>query len=673
MRIQPFKLNALALPLVALFLPAGQALAAEVYLQAAATSVSMPNPDGSANAVVVPMWGYQSCTGFSSADTCSPVSVPGPALTVPASDRTLTVHLRNQLPVPTSLVVNGLHKQMVPVRWEASSKYPNRVRSFDLEASANGGQNTYTWDNIKPGTYLYQSGTQPQVQVQMGLYGALSRNQFDAAGTTRAQAYPSATSTYDNHATLLYSEIDPALHDAVATGNYDSSTPGSTGPTSTFNYVPKYFLVNGQPFPGNAVITTVGAPGTTLLRLLNAGLTTHVPMIQGLHWDVVAEDGKPYPYAARQYTALLPAAKTADVLISLPVDIGGSASYAVMDRRLSLSNNGLSQGGMMTFVRYGAQGVAGAADLLDGNHPPLAKADAYASVVGVTMNVAADASVLLNDTDVDTPPPLPLRAVAASGSTSQGGSYQLSSNGTFSYTPPAGYEGADTFTYQVTDGKALSNAAVVTITLSKPTAPDLALLDDFNRADAARLGTTTPAATPLPLSWSQQVSTAGSSAPDIGITGNTATSNTVALGGLALLNQTFGSTQGASFTAQSLSDSALVLKASGGTDATPVNFVRVRCEAIPGGTDALVIATMMGGSNVSVYAKQASVVTNLCSGGGTLSAVVNAKGLVTAFINGIYIGGVQLPSLGVWTGSGKIGIQLQSTTSSVDDFSGSSL
>jgi hypothetical protein len=355
------------------------------------------------------------------------------------------------------------------------------------------------------------------------------------------------------------------------------------------------------------------------------------------------------------------------------LDIGGSSSYAVMDRRLSLSNSGLSQGGMLTFVRYGAQGVAGAAGLADNNHAPVANPDAFASVVGVAMNVTAESSILLNDTDEDTPPPLPLRAVAASGSTSQGGSYQLSSNGTFSYTPPAGYEGPDSFTYQVTDGKALSSPAAVTITLSKPSAPSLALLDNFDRADAARLGTTTPAATPLPLSWSQQVSSAGSSAPDIGITGNMATSNTVALGGLALLNQGFGSTQGASFSAPSLSDSALVLKASGGSDTAPVNYVRVRCEAIPGVGDALVIATMMGGSNVSVYAKQASMATNLCSGGGMLAAVVDAKGLVTAFINGIYVGGVQLPSLGVWTGSGKIGIQLQSTTSSVDDFSGGSL
>ena len=128
----------------------------------------------------------------------------------------------------------------------------------------------------------------------------------------RAQAYPGVAYEYDNQATLLYSEIDPDLHAAVATGKYGvpcpAATPDCGNPTSTINYAPKYFLVNGQPFPsGTPVIAPAGNPGTTLLRLLNAGLTTHVPMIQGTHWTVVAEDGKPYPYRPTQYTALLPA------------------------------------------------------------------------------------------------------------------------------------------------------------------------------------------------------------------------------------------------------------------------------------------------------------------------------------------------------------------------------
>ncbi len=314
------------------------------------------------------MWGYASCTTTNTAfDTCGPVTVPGPALTVAPGDTTLTVHLLNSLPVPTSLVINGLIKAptnpMVPV-WDTgvTGSRPSltaRVRSFDAEAAPNNGtQADYTWGSasnpVKPGTYLYQSGTHPQVQVQMGLYGAVTKNAVNADAATdpptRAQAYPGAAFQYDNQATLLYSEIDPALHDAITNSTY--GTPA--GPTSTIDYAPKYFLINGQPYPsGSPVIALAGNPGTTLLRLLNAGLTTHVPMIKGAHWTLVAEDGKPYPYPRTQYTALLPAAKTTDVLLT--PDIGG-AVYAIMDRRLSLSNNGMLDGGMLAFLQYGAQG-----------------------------------------------------------------------------------------------------------------------------------------------------------------------------------------------------------------------------------------------------------------------------------------------------------------------------
>ena len=381
-----FKLSAAALFCTALSLVANQALAAEYWLRAGTATVNMPNPNGGA-AIPVAMWGYAQCSPGPLSATCGTVTVPGPALTVPPGETTLTVHLLNSLAAPTSLVINGLTKTMAPVWTEpgSSTALPSRgtsttarVRSFDVEAAPNGTAD-YTWLNVKPGTYLYQSGTHVQVQLQMGLYGAVTRNVADAGAITPGEAY--AGVPFDNQATLLYSEIDPDMHAAVATGAY-----GTTGPTSTINYTPKYFLVNGQPFPsGTPVISPVGNPGTTLLRLLNAGLTTHVPMIQGTHWTVVAEDGKPYPYRRTQYTALLPAAKTMDVLLT--PDIGG-AVYPVLDRRLSLSNNGIADGGMLAFLQYGALGVVGGG-ASDGNLAPIASPDAYSSVVGVTLSVGA--------------------------------------------------------------------------------------------------------------------------------------------------------------------------------------------------------------------------------------------------------------------------------------------
>jgi FtsP/CotA-like multicopper oxidase with cupredoxin domain len=652
-------------------LASNPALAAEYWLRAAVTTVNMPNPAGGA-AIAVPMWGYASCTG-ATASTCAVPTVPGPALTVPAGDVELKIHLLNDLSTPTSIVINGLIKPMTPV-WNDGATgnrttLMQRVRSFDAEA-APAGSMTYTWPNVKPGTYLYQSGTQPQVQVQMGLYGAVNKNavEADPLATTpvRAQSYAGAAYAYDNQATLLYSEIDPALHEAVATGAYGTSA----GPTSTFSYAPKYFLINGQPYPTNAVIAPIGSPGTTLLRLLNAGLTTHVPMIQGTHWKVVAEDGKPYPYSSNQYTALLPAAKTLDVMLNSQADIGGGTSYAIMDRRMSLSNNGVSDGGMLAYLSYGAQGVSGPDGLTDSNQAPIPVADGYNSVKGVVLSVATP-GVLGNDDNTDNLPQ-PLKAVAASGATTFGGTYVLHSNGSFSYTPAAGFVGSDSFSYITTDGKALSSSATVTINVVVPSAPTtLSALDDFDRPDAASLGTSSVGATPG-NSWTQ-LATSAQPAPDVGLVGGKARANTTTLGGLAVLDQVLLETQGASISlATPLGNSALVLKATGGTAVAPANYVRVRCESGSGGE--VVVATLMGGSNVSVFVKQAAFAAAGCDlSSGSLSAVVDDKGLVTTFLNGTFVGGVQLPDVGAWKGRGKIGLQLQNSTATVDNFSGGSL
>jgi hypothetical protein len=406
----------------------------------------------------------------------------------------------------------------------------------------------------------------------------------------------------------------------------------------------------------------IPAAGTTLLRLLNAGLTTHVPMIQGTHWTAVAEDGKPYPHRRTQYTALLPAAKTVDVLVT--PDAGG-AVYPVLDRRLSLSNNGLSEGGMLAFLQYGAQGVVGggASDPTP-NVAPKALDDEYNSVAGVTLSVGAP-GVLANDDNTDNLP-LPIKAVAASGSTRFGGAYTLNTNGSFVYTPLAGYPGTtDEFSYQVTDGRALAaSPATVKITLDTPPAPTLSLRDDFTRTTTDLVPVATPAAD-LGSNWSQQASTTLGS--DVGVSLNgVAVANATALGGLGIWKVSeFGAIQGAGAT---LSTNAyLVLKAGPSAAGVPVNYVRVGCE---GGQ--IVVSTSMGGSNISVHAKQAAF-GSCAASGNALSAKVDAKGLVTVFKSGTYAGGVQLPDVAAWKGPGRIGIQLTTVGATADDFAGGTL
>lgn len=671
-----------ALTFTALALAGQPSFAAEYWLRAAATTVCMPNPNGALCAVpnqVIAMWGYAKCTD-NFASCTDPITVPGPALTVPAGETTLTVHLRNDLGVPTSLVINGLTKAMTPV-WDsgATGARPNlaaRVRSFDAEATSGGGAQTYTWGptasnpaGVKPGTYLYQSGTQPQVQVQMGLYGAVTKNAAEA-GANPAEVYPGVP--YANEATLLYSEIDPDLHAAVADGSY-----GTTGPTSTLNYTPRYFLINGHAFPfGAPVIQPAGNPGTTLLRLLNAGLTTHVPMIVGKYWNVVGEDGKPYnyktagsptatPMSRTQYTALLPAAKTIDVLV--PQQAGGPGLTPIVDRRLGLSNAGASGGGMLAYLSVGPNvsgggsgagggGGGGAGSGTGTNQAPVAADDTYNSAQGVTLNIAAP-GVLANDSDPN--PGQSIMAVAvANGTTDNGGSYTLNANGSFIYAPAAGYTGAsDVFRYKAADPHgALSNEATVTINLPEPGLPSLGSpVDDFNRADG-----------PLGASWNQGNNTNGT--PDVQIVSQRAQALTTDSGGLALWSAPFGAKQAASFESTALDGLGLVLKASGGTATVPANLIRVRRESANGGE--VVVSTLIGSIGAPVYVRQAAFPA---AGSGTLTASVDDKGLVLVWLGGAYLGGVQLPDVSVWKGTGKVGMQLQTIGGAVDNFSGATL
>ena len=78
-----------------------------------------------------------------------------------------------------------------------------------------------------------------------------------------------------------------------------------------------------------------------------------------------------------------------------------------------------------------------------------------------SLGVGEHSGVLANDTD---PQSMPLTASLVSGPTH--GSLTLNSDGSFTYTPNTGYLGADSFTYQASDGFHNSNVATVSLTVT---------------------------------------------------------------------------------------------------------------------------------------------------------------------------------------------------------------
>ena len=313
---------------------ASTAPGAEYFLRADTTTKIMPGGQ------TVVMWGFALDSAFGAED--GQVTVPGPLLTVPPNQKNLIINLDNNLGVPISIVIPGQITTMTPIKF-IDAKGRQRIRSFTHETPPNNTEPVvYKWKGLREGTYLYHSGSHPAVQVQMGLYGCLKKDvekpkKIDALGIAYANVL------YDAEVVLCFSEIDPAFHNAVATGNYG---PGKAM-TSTIDYQPKYFLVNGESYSSGLLPLPAGSPtDRVLIRFVNAGLETHVPVLQDFYMNVVAEDGYKYQYAREQYSLILPAHKTKDAII-VPAAAG---TYPIYDRRLRLTNAGASPGGMLTFL-----------------------------------------------------------------------------------------------------------------------------------------------------------------------------------------------------------------------------------------------------------------------------------------------------------------------------------
>jgi len=175
------------------------------------------------------MWGYSAGT--------NDFQHPSPVLCVDQGD-TVTVVLNNTLDVPVSIMFPGQDDVMAdgaPSQPEFSGT--GELTSLTKPAAPGGGTVSYSFVANNPGTFLYQSGTDPAIQVRMGLFGALVVRPSQGAqfGNHRADSEFNP----DEEVMVLLSEIDPYLNEAVQRGTaYDLA-----------DYQPRYWLINGRGFP----------------------------------------------------------------------------------------------------------------------------------------------------------------------------------------------------------------------------------------------------------------------------------------------------------------------------------------------------------------------------------------------------------------------------------------
>ncbi|MBD2848141.1 S-layer homology domain-containing protein [Paenibacillus sp. IB182496] len=95
----------------------------------------------------------------------------------------------------------------------------------------------------------------------------------------------------------------------------------------------------------------------------------------------------------------------------------------------------------------------------------------YSTNEDTVLTVNAGSGVLANDTDADGDP-----LTATKVSDPSHGTLTLNSDGSFTYTPEAGYHGSDSFTYKASDGQSDSNTATVSIHVLDNVAPNAPII-----------------------------------------------------------------------------------------------------------------------------------------------------------------------------------------------------
>src|SRR6202045_3640406 len=304
-----------------------------------AQAAYVTQPDGA----MIYSWGY-GCNGapggfapvLNVAAFCNAMQVPGPTLIV-TENTPFTVTLTNGLPAAagnTSILFPGL--QLV-----STSGGTAGLLTQEAISGSPGSPVTYTLIATSPGTRAYYSGTQGDLQVEMGLYGAIivlpasasvpsactspaiRTNLFGVATAFNQEqdfrlapaAYDHAKSCYDREYLFQFSEMDPDIHNKALAQVSDpvrvsACAASVTGPGCSLNvptepYHPAYFMINGrsmpddmdpnyapeyphQPSNGNPHMH----PGEqVLLRVIGQGRWQHPFHEHGNHVRILGRDG----------------------------------------------------------------------------------------------------------------------------------------------------------------------------------------------------------------------------------------------------------------------------------------------------------------------------------------------------------------------------------------------
>jgi manganese oxidase len=230
------------------------------------------------------MWGY---------GVNGNMQYPGPTLILNEGDL-ITVTVTNQLSVPTSIVFPG------QANVTASGGIPGLLAREALP----GATVTYYFTASNPGTYTYYSGTHPDLQVMMGLVGAIIVRpvglpaQVPNEPIAIGRAYGHDDSRFNRETLFLLTEIDPRINRLVEQGRMDEVD------TTTFKAA--HWFINGRDAPDTLAApfepTLPNQPYNSLprmhpkermlLRMIGGGRDYHPFHCHGNQHNQIAKDAR---------------------------------------------------------------------------------------------------------------------------------------------------------------------------------------------------------------------------------------------------------------------------------------------------------------------------------------------------------------------------------------------
>ena len=253
------------------------------------------SPDGDS----ILMWGFAN-------GAAGTMQYPGPTLII-QQGQVITVNLTNELP--------AVHGQNVSIVFpgqlvDTSTSDPGAVDgALTKEAPPDGTTVvTYQFTATHAGTFMYKSGTRPDLQVEMGLVGAIVVRPTIPAGWPTSDpreftdaihyAYEHLDTAYNHEYLYLVTEIDVKIHDQVEIGNLDQ--------VDTTTWYPVTWMVNGRAFPD--LLQSPNVPWfptqpyncvprihpfeTMLIRVVGAGRAQHPMHYHGQDFSVIGINGR---------------------------------------------------------------------------------------------------------------------------------------------------------------------------------------------------------------------------------------------------------------------------------------------------------------------------------------------------------------------------------------------